>query len=105
VASVSNGGGEKSGSDAPSLSDAELLRARTIGVGCFATFVGFASGGMMGVLMGKVVGAARKCTPVEGLPACDWHWYAAAGMVVGALTLPVLVLRRLRRGSASGKRT
>jgi hypothetical protein len=73
-------------------------RARRVGVGCFTAFVGFWSGGMIGVLAGKLVGAARKCTPPEGLPACDWYWFAAAGMLLGAVTLPLLALRRLRRG-------
>jgi hypothetical protein len=81
--------------------DAELSRARNIGLGCFSTFVGFWSGGMVGVLVGRVVGSARNCMPPEGLPACDWYWYAAVGMIIGATTLPVLVLRRLRRREAA----
>lgn len=84
-------------------SDAELSRARNIGVGCFSTFVGFWSGGMIGVLVGKIVGSARNCAPPEGLPACDWYWFAAGGMLIGATTLPVLVLNRLRRRDAAGR--
>ena len=52
---------------------------------------------MIAVLIGKFVGAARGCVPAEGLPACDWYWFALAGMILGAITLPVLVLRRLKR--------
>jgi hypothetical protein len=52
---------------------------------------------MIAVLIGKVVGNARGCVPAEGLPACDWYKFAAVGMILGAITLPVLVLRRLRR--------
>ena len=52
---------------------------------------------MIGVLVGKFVGSARGCTPIEGTPACDWYYYAAAGMILGAITLPFLVLMRLRR--------
>jgi branched-subunit amino acid permease len=55
------------------------------------------SGGMIAVLIGKFVGAARGCVPAEGLPACDWYLYAAAGMILGAVTLPLLVLRRLSK--------
>lgn len=51
---------------------------------------------MIAVLIGKFVGAARGCVPTEGLPACDWYWYALAGMILGAVTLPILVLRRLK---------
>ncbi len=72
-------------------------RARRIGVGCFTAFIGFWSGGMIGVLVAKAVGAARRCTAPEGLPACDWYYFALGGMLLGAVTLPVLVLRRLRR--------
>lgn len=85
--------------------DAEdLTRARNIGVGCFTAFAGLWSGGMVGVLIAKfIVGPARNCVPPEGLPACDWYWYAAGGMIVGATTLPVLALRRLRRRDAAAR--
>ena len=58
---------------------------------------------MIGVLVGKIIGSARNCAPAEGLPACDWYWYAAGGMLIGATTLPVLVLNRLRRRDAAGR--
>jgi hypothetical protein len=80
----------------PGTSDAEIARGKRVGVGCFATFIGFWSGGMVGVMVGKVVGNIRGCAPTEGLPACDWYYFAAAGMILGATTLPLLVLRRLR---------
>jgi hypothetical protein len=53
---------------------------------------------MMAVLIAKIVGSARKCEPPEGLPACDWHVYAAVGMLIGAVLLPVLVIRQIRKG-------
>ena len=53
---------------------------------------------MIGVLVGKVVGNVRRCVPIEGTPACDWYYFAVVGMILGATTLPLLVLRRL--GSA-----
>jgi hypothetical protein len=64
------------------------------------TGAGFFSGGMIGVLVGKVVGMARRCVPPEGLPACDWHWFMFVGGVVGAISLPSLTLWRLRRPAA-----
>jgi hypothetical protein len=71
--------------------------ARNIGVGCITTFAGFFSGGMVAVLIAKVVGSMGGCKPPEGLPACNWWVYAGVGAVLGALTLPVLALSRLNR--------
>jgi hypothetical protein len=75
--------------------------ARYVGVGCLMAVAGLFSGGMIAVLAAKFVGLARGCTPPEGLPACDWHVYWLVGMVLGATTLPWLVIRRLRQSSAA----
>jgi hypothetical protein len=58
---------------------------------------------MIAVLVGKIVGNVRGCVPTEGLPACDWYYYAAVGMILGATTLPILVLRRLGRKKSPPK--
>jgi branched-subunit amino acid permease len=59
---------------------------------------------MIGVLIAKIVGSVRNCEPATGLPACDWHVYAGLGMLIGAVTLPVLALIRLRSSdSKAGK--
>ena len=71
--------------------------ARNIGVGCLTAMAGFFSGGMIAVLVGKFVGSAQGCRPPEGLPACNWWVYAGIGALVGAITLPVIALRRLNR--------
>jgi hypothetical protein len=78
----------------------EMAVERRIGVGCITAFAGFFSGGMIGVFVAKVVGSMRGCKPPEGLPACDWHVFAAVGMLIGVVSLPVLAMRRLRRGGA-----
>ena len=78
-------------------SDREGIVARNLGVGCLTTVAGFFSGGMIAVLVGKFVGSMQGCKPPEGLPACNWWVYAGIGAVIGALTLPVLALRRLTR--------
>ena len=78
----------------PDLSRGEMI-ARNIGVGCVTTSAGFFSGGMIGVMVGKFVGSIQGCQPAEGLPACNWWVYAGIGAALGALTLPVLALRRL----------
>ncbi len=69
-------------------------------VGCLTLVAGLFSGGMIGVLIAKFVGSARNCEPPAGLPACDWHVYAGIGMLIGAVTLPVLALVRLRSSDA-----
>ena len=89
--------GDSPESSTPGTSDVEIARARRIGIGCFTTFVGFWSGGMIGVLVGKLAGNFRGCVPIEGTPACDWYYFAAVGMILGATTLPIMVLRRLSR--------
>jgi len=71
---------------------------RNVGVGCVTTVAGFFSGGMIGVFIGKIVGLAQRCVPEAGLPACNWWVYAGVGGVLGAVTLPVLALRRLNKG-------
>ena len=70
-------------------------------VGCFAVVTGFFAGGMIAVLIAKIVGGLRKCVPEEGLPACDWHKFAIVGMLVGATLVPVIALSLLRRGRSA----
>ena len=72
-------------------------RARAIGIGCFMTFVGFFSMAMVGVLVSVIVAKATGAPACTGIPACNWYIYAGFGGLFGALTLPVLVLRRLRQ--------
>lgn len=53
---------------------------------------------MIAVLIGTTIGKARGCAIIDGTSVCDnWYLYAAAGMILGAITLPVLVLRRLSK--------
>jgi drug/metabolite transporter (DMT)-like permease len=80
----------------PPLTRSELL-TRNAAVGCLTAVVGFFSGGMIAVLIGKFVGSAQGCQPPEGLPACNWWVYAGVGAVIGAMSLPFLALRRLSR--------
>jgi hypothetical protein len=70
---------------------------RNIGVGCFTLFIGAVSGAMSGVGIGKLAGFFTRCTPEPGLPACEWWVFAGYGAAIGALSLPVFALWRLRR--------
>ncbi len=61
------------------------------------TVAGFFSMAMVGVLVARVYSWIEKCPYTEGLPACHWWIFAGVGGLVGAITLPVLVLRRLKK--------
>lgn len=76
---------------------AEDRVGRNIGVGCFTFFIGGVSCAMIGVGIGKMVGYFTRCSPLPGLPACNWWVYAGWGAAIGAITLPALALWRLRR--------
>jgi MFS family permease len=82
----------------------EFRGVRYVGVGCVTAVGGLFSGGMIGVLIAKVVGSFRGCNPGPELPACDWQVYAGIGMLIGVLTLPVLALSRLRRGDVAARK-
>ena len=47
--------------------EVEDRTARNIGVGCFTTFIGFWSGAMIAVLLGKVIEGIRGAKACEGL--------------------------------------
>jgi hypothetical protein len=87
--------------DRPPAGESNVVRYGC--VGCLTVTAGFFSGGIVGVLVAKFVGSARNCAPPPELPACDWQVYAAVGMLIGAVTLPVLALRRLRSGEAAAR--
>jgi hypothetical protein len=76
------------------------LAARNVGVGCVTAIAGLFSGGMIGVLISKIVASITHAPKCADLPTCDWYKYAAVGMLVGVITLPLLTLMRLRRSDA-----
>jgi hypothetical protein len=63
--------------------------------------VGYFAGGMMGVALAKLVGTLRRCTPVEGFPACDFQLYLQAGSLFGMVTLPAVIIWRLWQSDAA----
>lgn len=81
--------------DEPPPLDRGARVARNLGIGCVTSVGGLFGGGMIGVLVGKIVGIVQACQPPEGVPACNWAVYAVIGMGVGLLTLPSVVLWRL----------
>ena len=60
--------------------------------------IGFFGGGMIAVLLAKIVGGLRGCVPPEGLPACYTFEFWYPGAFIGLLGLPALALYRLRKG-------
>jgi len=58
---------------------------------------------MVAVLVGRIVGAIQGCRAGEHGQPCNWWWYALAGAVLGAVSLPVLALRRLRRDDVAAR--
>jgi hypothetical protein len=72
-----------------------------LGVGCLTAVVGVAGGGMIAVLVAKVVGAFQGCAaaPDTGAP-CHWGTYAVVGMGIGLITVPSIAMWRLRRARA-----
>ncbi len=64
-------------------------------IGCFMLPVGAVSGAMIAVLVSKIVAFFTKAPSCPDIPTCNWHVYAGVGALLGALSLPALVLRRL----------
>ena len=69
-----------------------------IGVGCLTAVVGFFGGGMIAMLIGKVVDTFTGCKAAEGLPVCEWWRYWWTGGLIGFVGLPFIAVRRMRRG-------
>ena len=67
-----------------------------VGVGCVTFVAGFFSGGMIGVLVSRIVAGITKAPKCEGIPTCDWYVYAIVGALLGAVTLPAVSFWRLR---------
>ena len=76
----------------------EDARPHYLGVGCFSVVAGFAGGGMIAVLIAKIVGVATRCpSEAETGAPCNWLTYAVFGAIAGAIILPTLTISLLRR--------
>lgn len=71
--------------------------ANRFAVGCLMAVAGFFSGAMVAVLIGRFYSSATHCQYDAELPACNWQSFAGVGGLIGLVTLPALVLWRLRR--------
>jgi hypothetical protein len=72
-------------------------RVRAVGVGCLMTFLGFVSMAMVGVLLSAIVAKVTNAPTCPDIPACNWYIYAFVCGLLGAVSLPVLVLRRMHQ--------
>jgi hypothetical protein len=77
---------------------------RKVAIGCFSSWLGFVSGAMVAALLSKFAAFVMRANACDGLPACNWYIWAGIGGLVGALTLPLLVLRVLGKPAKSGMR-
>jgi hypothetical protein len=83
----------------PAGGQTDTTKWEYFGVGCFSTFVGFAGGGMIAVLIAKIVGGLQRCAPDKDTGApCSWLTYAFFGMVIGTIVVPAVSLWFFRRG-------
>ncbi|HXT15425.1 MAG TPA: hypothetical protein VN706_07320 [Gemmatimonadaceae bacterium] len=79
----------------------KTTRWEYLGVGCFSTFVGFAGGGMIAVLIAKIVGALARCrSDAETGAPCNWYAYMVFGMIIGTIVVPIVSIWFFRRGRA-----
>jgi hypothetical protein len=73
-------------------------------VGCLTIVVGFFGGGMITLLLVRILDVLRRCSPAEGLPVCgNWAMYAGIGGAVGAVLLPTVVFIKLLRADAAAR--
>ena len=70
---------------------------RKVALGCFTSWLGFVSGAMVAALLSKFTAFVTKARDCDGIPSCNWYIWAGIGGVVGAVTLPVMVLWVLGR--------
>lgn len=87
----------------PEVKDGETntRRAEYLGVGCFSAFAGFAGGGMIAVLLAKIVGSLSRCAAdAETGAPCNWLTYAFFGAIIGMVVVPLVSIWFFRRGRA-----
>ena len=74
-------------------------RLSYFGVGCVGAIVGLVGGGMLAVLIAKIVGGLTSCAaePDSGAP-CAWTDYWTWGARIGVVVVPTVSILLLRRG-------
>lgn len=72
-------------------------RGRLVALGCFTTVLGAASGAMIAVLLSTFVAFVTRAPKCPDIPTCNWYVYAGWGALAGAVSLPWLTVRALKR--------
>ena len=65
---------------------------RKVAIGCFTAWLGLASGAMVAALLSKLAALVTRSPDCSGLPSCNWYIWAGFGGIIGAVSLPVMVL-------------
>jgi hypothetical protein len=75
-----------------------------LGVGCLSAVVGLAGGGMIAVLIAKIVGGITGCrSAAETGAPCDWNIYWTWGARIGVVLVPIIVLWRMRKSRTASR--
>ena len=77
---------------------------RNAAIGCFVMPLGAASGAIVAVLLSVIVAYFTKAPSCADIPSCDWGMYFVAGALLGGVSLPFLVVRRLMQRPADPSR-
>ena len=75
-----------------------------LGVGCVSAVAGLAAGGMLAVLIAKVVGGIMGCRgDAETGAPCDWSSYWTWGARIGLVLVPTIVIWRMRKARSASR--
>jgi hypothetical protein len=102
---MTNDGGRKpEAGSAEAGAPSHVSTTRKVAIGCFTAWLGLVSGAMVAALLSKFAAFLTRSPDCSELPSCNWYIWAAYGGVIGAVTLPILVLWVLGKPPKSGKR-
>jgi len=66
-------------------------------IGCFMVWIGFLSFGMVGALVSRLMAFVTRAQTCPDVPSCNWHVYVGVGGLIGAISLPWLVVRAMSK--------
>ena len=95
-----NGGPSANRSGTP----AKVSLRRRVAIGCFTSWLGLCSGAMVAALLSKLAAFVTRAPECAEVPSCNWYIWAGVGGLIGAVTLPVMVLWVLGKPAKPGGR-